>query len=179
MNLNGLSIDLALPLYRAYNNTEVIRRRAFSSAKPVSDAETETKPLHDRKKAKKDSEDESDDGNAVLKSLLTSMKSRSLTRDKIEADKLKTEQEALELAKRREEREARLAEERWEAEKQARIREEKRKAQAVKVEEESSKRETWDQVMKMIDHSNPIIRARGKQMAKKLAEEEGILIEDI
>lgn len=45
---------------------------------------------------------------------------------------------------------------------------------AAKLEEDKSKGEAWDLVMKMLDHTNLFIKAREEQMAKKLAEEEGL-----
>jgi hypothetical protein len=51
----------------------------------------------------------------------------------------------------------------------------KQTKQMMKINKATLKQNQWTQVMKMLDHKNPILRARGEQMAKKLAEEEGII----
>jgi hypothetical protein len=113
----------------------------------------------------------------------------------LEAEKLKTEKEALELAKKKEEREARMAEERWVSEREHRIQEArateernkvkaeltaqavKEKEQEMRLNEEKLKQNQWNQAMKMLDHQNPIIRAKGEQLAKELSARDGIIVD--
>lgn len=143
---------------------DVVRLRAFNSALPVSDGEEDVKPVRGRKKQRKDSDDEDDD---PIKGLMQTVQARTATREKHEAEKLKTEQAVYELALRREEREARLAEGRWELEKETREREEERRKDAAKC-------EAWERAERMMDSKSALIRAKGEKLAKELAAEEGI-----
>jgi hypothetical protein len=62
----------------------------------------------------------------------------------------------LDLEKRQEECEARKA------------------ARLEEAENQAQKLELWDRVMKMMEHTNPLIRAKGNHLAEQLAKEEGI-----
>lgn len=95
---------------------------------------------------------------------------QTVTHDKVEAERLQTDCDNLALAQKREERLAKLAEARWEAEKDAREREEERKKDAIRCEQ-------WDCAMKQMESPNAMMQAIGEKLAKKLAEEEGITIE--
>jgi hypothetical protein len=42
------------------------------------------------------------------------------------------------------------------------------------AENQAQKLELWDRAMKMMEHTNPLIRAKGNHLAEQLAKEEGI-----
>ena len=175
----------------AHGNSEVIPSHIFNSTNPLSDNEDEKKPIHGCKKTKKSiySDDDSDDTSSTLKNLVQSVESRHAAQAELEVEKLKTEKEALELAKKKEEREARMAEERWVSEREHRIQEArateernkvkaeltaqavKEKEQEMRLNEEKLKQNQWNQAMKMLDHQNPIIRAKVSSLRRSLAHE--------
>lgn len=148
---------------RAHNNVDVVRSRAFNSASALSEEDEDIKPVRARKKQRKDSNDEDN----PIKGLIQSAQARNESREKHEGEKLKTDQAMYELALRREEREAKLTEQRWQEEKGAREREEERLQNAAKC-------EAWDRAKRMMNSKNAIIQAKGEQLAKELAALEGI-----
>ncbi|KZP34565.1 hypothetical protein FIBSPDRAFT_881082 [Athelia psychrophila] len=152
----------------AHNHVEIVRPRAFNSALNISDDE-DSKPVRGRKKAKPDSDD-SDETGGGFKSLMETLRGRNVTCDRVDAERLQTDRDALALAQRKEDREARLADARWVAEKEAKDREEERRADAAKCEK-------WDRAMKWMESPNLMMQAMGEKLAKKLAEEEGIPVE--
>lgn len=152
----------------AHTHVEIVRTRAFNSALDISDGE-DSKPVRGHKKAKPTSDDEDETGGA-FKSLMETVRGRNITRDRMDTERLQTDRDTLALAQRREDREARMAEARWEAEKETRDREEERKADVAKCEK-------WDRAMKWMESPNPMMQAMGEKLAKQLAEEEGIPIE--
>ena len=178
----------------AHDNSEVIPSHIFNSTNPLSDNEDEKKPIHGCKKTKKSiySDDDSDDTSSTLKNLVQSVESRHAARAELEAEKLKTEKEALELVKKKE---GRMAEERWVSEREHRIQEArateernkvkaeltaqavKEKEQEMRLNEEKLKQNQWNQAMKMLNHQNPIIWAKGEQLAKELGARDGIIVD--
>lgn len=116
-----------------------------------------------------DFEDKDETGGAFT-SLMETLCGHNATCDKVDAERLQTGCDTLALAQRREDREARLADARWEAEKEAKDREEERKKDAAKC-------ENWDRAMKWMESPNAMMQAMGEKLAKKLAEEEGIPVE--
>lgn len=151
---------------------EVVRSRAFSSNQAISSDEevSEQKPVRAQKKQKRADDEDEDERPDVLKSLMDTVAARTASREKADAEKLKYEHEALELAWKKEECEARVAEEHWQHEKETKDREEERRKDAAKS-------EAWDRAMRMIESKNPIMQAMGEKLAKELAKEEGILID--
>lgn len=181
----------------AHDNNEVIPSCIFNLVNLLSDNEDEKKPIRGCKRSKKSiySDDDSDDASSTLKSLVQLVESRHTTRAQLEAEKLKTEKEALELAKKKEEREVRMEEEKWVSEREHRIQEArvaeernkvkaelsaqmvKEKEQEMRINEEKLKQNQWNQAMKMLNHSNLIIWAKGKQLAKELGAQDGIVVD--
>lgn len=102
--------------------------------------------------------------------MMETLRGRNVTCDRVDAERLQTDRDALALAQRKEDREARLADARWVAEKEAKDREEERRADAAKCEK-------WDRAMKWMESPNLMMQAMGEKLAKKLAEEEGIPVE--
>lgn len=150
---------------------EVICSRAFSSGQAISEDEedSEEKPVWARKKKRSDDEGD-DEGADVFKGLMDTVTAQTASRKKADAEKLQTERKVLELARRKEDREARLAEERWQAEKEAQNREEEHRKDAAKC-------EGWDRAMRMMESKNPMVQAMGEKLVKELAQEEGISID--
>lgn len=130
----------------------------------VSDGDEDVKPVCGHKKPKKDSDNKDD----PIKGLIQTAQAHTESQEKHEAEKLKTEQAVYALALRCEEREARLAEECWQLEKEVREQEEEQRKDAAKC-------EACERAERMMNSKSAIIQAKkGEQLAKELVKEEGI-----